>query len=81
MIKTKKYKNFSNMMFVNEFTYNKLEEFASDINLFKIHRELKTLKDFKIVIRNEIANDMIYFYVNKWNSGLIKEYKLKDILK
>mgnify|MGYP003500469405 FL=1 len=79
-MKTKKY-NYPNMMFVNQFTYNKLEEFASDINLFKIHKELKTLKDFKIVVRPEIANNMVYFYVNKWNSGLIKEYKLKDILK
>ena len=76
MIKTKKYKNLENTMFVNELTYKKLEEFASDINLFKIHRELKTLKDFKIVVRPEIANDMVYFYVKRANSGEIIEYKI-----
>ena len=80
MIKTKKY-NYPNMMFVNEFTYNKLEEFINPIVIAKLHMKLKTFKDFKIVIKDEIANDMIYFYVNRINSGEIIEYKLKDILK
>ena len=81
MIKTKKYKNLENTMFVNELTYRKLEEFINPIAITKLHMKLKTFKDFKIAIINELENDMIYFYIERTNSGEIIEYKLKDLLK
>lgn len=79
MIKTKKYK-FGNLLFCNELTYKKLEEFINPIAVAKLHMKLKTFKDFKIIIRNELKDDMIYFYVNRINSGEIIEFKLKDLL-
>lgn len=80
MIKTKKYKNLENTMFVNELTYRKLEEFISPIAIAKLHMKLKTFKDFKIAIINELENDMIYFYIERTNNGEIIEYELKDLL-
>lgn len=79
-MKTKKY-NYPNMLFCNKFTYDKLELFAKDIRLLKIHWELRSLKDFKIVIREELEDNKVYFYVNHFNSGEIKVYNLNEILK
>jgi hypothetical protein len=81
MIKTKKYKGYPNMMFVNEFTYYKIVNNAYDIALWRLHRELGTLRDFKVVIKDELEDNKVVFYVKKWNSGLIKEYEFKDLLK
>lgn len=78
MIKTKKYK-YPNLMILNEFTLSKLQEY--DIDILKIRWELKTIKDFKIVVREEISDNEIYFYINRFDSGEIIEYDVNDILK
>ena len=80
MIKTKKY-NFPNLMIVNSFTYDKLVQFSTELNLMKIHWELKTLRDFKILVRDEPENNKVYFYVNKRKEGVIVEYSFEDLLK
>jgi hypothetical protein len=80
MIKTKKY-NFGNLLFCNEFTYYKIVNNALDIALLRLHYDLKTLKDFKIVVREELGDNKVYFYVERWNSGFIKEYNFNDLLK
>ncbi len=79
-MKTKKY-GFGNLLFCNEFTYYRLVNNACDIALFKLHYDLKTLKDFKIIVREEIEDYKVYFYVEKCKSGFIKEYEFKDLLK
>ena len=78
-MKTKKY-GFGNLLFCNEFTYSKLEEFINPIAVAKLHMKLKTFKDFKIIVKDEIVNDMIYFYIERINNGEIVEFKLKDLL-
>lgn len=78
MLKTKKYK-YPNLMILNEFTLSKLQEY--DIDILKIRWELKTIKDFKIVVREEISDNEIYFYINRFDSGEIIEYDVNDILK
>lgn len=80
MIKTKKY-NFPNLMIVNSFTYDKLVRFATELNLMKIHWELKTLRDFRIVVREEVENNKVCFYINKRKEGIIVEYNFDDLLK
>lgn len=77
MIKTKKYK-YPNLMILNEFTLSKLQEY--DIDILKIRWELKTIKDFKIVVREEISDNEIYFYINRFDSGEIIEYDVNDIV-
>jgi hypothetical protein len=69
------------MMFVNEFTYYKVVNNACDIALWRLHRELGTIRDFKIVINEELEDNKVVFYVKKINSGLIKEYNFNDLLK
>jgi hypothetical protein len=80
MIKTKKYK-FGNLLFCNELTYYKIVNNALDIALLRLHYDLKTLKDFKVIVREELEDNKVYFYVEKWNSGFIKEYNFNDLLK
>ena len=74
---TKKYKNYPNMMFVNEDTLSKLKMFQ--INL-KIFLKIRTLKEVKIVVRPEIPNNEVYFYINRWNKGEILKFDILDIL-
>ena len=80
MIKTKKYK-FGNLLFCNEFTYYKIVNNAYDIALLRLYAELGTFKDFKIMIREELEDNKVVFYVEKWKSGFIKEYEFKELLK
>ena len=60
---TKKYKNYPNMMFVNEDTLSKLKMFQIDLKIFL---KIKTLKEVKIVVCNDIANNEVYFYINRF---------------
>lgn len=78
MIKTKKY-NFGNLLICNNFTLEKLSN--SKIAMIKIHWVFKTLKDFKIIVREECENNKVYFYIENFNSGKIVEYDVNDILK
>lgn len=75
---TKKYKNYPNMMFVNEDTLSKLKIFQIDLKIFL---KIKTLKEVKIVVRPEIPNNEVYFYINRWNKGEILKFDILDILK
>ena len=77
---TKKY-NYPNMLFCNEFTYRKLEQFADELAIFRLHWQLKTIKDFKVVVREECKNNEIYFYINRKNNGEIVSYKFEDLLR
>ncbi len=79
-MKTKKYP-YPNLMFVNKFTYDKLEAFASEIDLIKLHLDLRCLRDFKIVVVDGIENDEVYFYVNRFKGGEIVSYNFKDLLR
>ena len=77
-MKTKKYKNYPNMMFVNEDTLSKLKMFQIDLKIFL---KIRTLKEVKIVVRPEIPNNEVYFYINRWNSGEILKFDILDLLK
>lgn len=74
---TKKYKNYPNMMFVNEDTLSKLKMFQIDLKIFL---KIRTLKEVKIVVRPEIPNNEVYFYINRWNKGEILKFDILDIL-
>lgn len=76
-MKTKKYKNYPNMMFVNEDTLSKLKMFQIDLKIFL---KIRTLKEVKIVVRPEIPNNEVYFYINRWNKGEILKFDILDIL-
>ena len=78
-MKTKKYKNFGSLMFVNSFTLEKIQK--HEIDIIKLRLKLKTLKDFKIVIREELENNEIYFYVERLKEGEIIKCNIEDILK
>ena len=78
-MKTKKYKNFGSLMFVNNFTLEKIQK--HEIDIIKLRLKLRTLKDFKIVIREELENNEIYFYVERLKEGEIIKCSIKDILK
>ena len=78
-MKTKKYKNFSSLMFVNSFTLEKIQK--HEIDIIKLRLKLRTLKDFKIVIREELKNNEIYFYVERLKEGEIIKCNIEDILK
>ena len=75
-MKTKKY-NYPNMMFVNENTLSYLKMFQIDLKIFL---KIRTLKEVKIVVRPEIPNNEVYFYINRWNKGEILKFDLLDIL-
>lgn len=77
MIKTKKY-NYPNMMFVNNDTLSKLKMFQIDLKIFL---KIRTLKEVKIVVRPEIPNNEVYFYINRWNKGEILKFDILDILR
>lgn len=77
MIKTKKYK-YPNMMFVNNDTLSKLKMFQIDLKIFL---KIRTLKEVKIVVRPEIPNNEVYFYINRWNKGEILKFDILDILR
>ena len=55
-MKTKKYKNYPNMMFVNEDTLSKLKMFQIDLKIFL---KIRTLKEVKIVVCNDIPNNEV----------------------
>ena len=74
---TKKYKNYPNMMFVNEDALSKLKMFQIDLKIFL---KIRTLKEVKIVVRPEIPNNEVYFYINRWNKGEILKFDILDIL-
>ena len=74
---TKKYKNYPNMMFINEDTLSKLKMFQIDLKIFL---KIRTLKEVKIVVRPEIPNNEVYFYINRWNKGEILKFDILDIL-
>ena len=78
MIKTKRY-NYGNIMFLNEFTLEKLEKY--EIDIIKLMLKLKTTKDFKIVLREELDDNIVVFYVERKNNGEIVEYDIRDFLK
>ena len=78
-MKTKKYKNFGSLMFVNSFTLEKIQKY--EIDIIKLRLKLRTLKDFKIVIREELENNEIYFYVERLKEGEIIKCNIEDILK
>lgn len=78
-MKTKKYKNFGSLMFVNSFTLEKIQKY--EIDIIKLRLKLKTLKDFKIVIREELENNEVYFYVERLKEGEIIKCSIEDILK
>ena len=78
-MKTKKYKNFGSLMFVNSFTLEKIQK--HEIDIIKLRLKLRTLKDFKIVIREELKNNEIYFYVERLKEGEIIKCNIEDILK
>ena len=75
-MKTKKY-NYPNMMFVNDNTLSKLKMFQIDLKIFL---KIRTLKEVKIVVRPEIPNNEVYFYINRWNKGEILKFDILDIL-
>lgn len=66
------------MMFVNDDTLNKLKMFQIDLKIFL---KIRTLKEVKIVVRPEIPNNEVYFYINRWNKGEILKFDILDILK
>ena len=74
---TKKYKSYPNMMFINEDTLSKLKMFQIDLKIFL---KIRTLKEVKIVVRPEIPNNEVYFYINRWNKGEILKFDILDIL-
>lgn len=76
-MKTKKY-NYPNMMFVNDDTLSKLIMFQIDLKIFL---KIKTFKRVNIVVRPEIPNNEVYFYINRWNKGEILKFDILDILK
>lgn len=78
-MKTKKYKNFGSLMFVNAWTLEKIQQY--EIDIIKLRLKLKTLKDFKIVVREELENNEIYFYVERLKEGEIIKCGIEDILK
>lgn len=76
-MKTKKY-NYPNMMFVNDDTLSKLKMFQIDLKIFL---KIRTFKEVKIVVREEIPNNEVYFYINRWNKGEILKFNILDILR
>ena len=77
-MKTKKY-NFGNIMFLNEFTLEKLEKY--EIDILKIMLMVKTMKDFMIVVREEVDDNVVFFYVERKENGEIIKCDVRDILK
>ncbi len=77
-MKTKKY-NFGNTMFLNQFTLEKLERY--EISILKVMLIVKTMKDFKIMIREELDDNVVYFYVERKECGEIIKCDVRDILK
>lgn len=77
-MKTKRY-NFGCIMFLNEYTLDKLERY--EIDILKLRLNLKTFKDFKIIIRDELEDNDVYFYVERKKDGEIIKYDVRDILK
>lgn len=75
---TKKYKNYPNMMFVNEDTLSKLKMFQIDLKIFL---KIRTLKEVKIVVCNDIPNNEVYFYINRFRKGEILKFDILDLLK
>lgn len=78
-MRTKKYKNFGSLMFVNTWTLEKIQQ--HEIDIIKLRLKLKTLKDFKIVVREEVEDNEIYFYVERLKEGEIIKCGIEDILK
>ena len=75
---TKKYKNYPNMMFVNEDTLSIFKMFLIDLKIFL---KIRTLKDVKIVVSNDKANNEVYFYINRFRKGEILKFDILDLLK
>ena len=75
---TKKYKNYPNMMFVNEDTLSKLKMFQIDL---KKYLKKRNLKEVKIEVWNDIANNEVYFYINRFRKGEILKFDILDLLK
>ena len=78
-MRTKKYKNFGSLMFVNTWTLEKIQQ--HEIDIIKLRLKLKTLKDFKIVVSEEVEDNEIYFYVERIKEGEIIKCGIEDILK
>ena len=78
-MKTKKYKNFGSLMFLNSYTLEKIEKY--EIDIIKLRLKLKTFKDFMIVVREELNDNEIYFYVERLRSGEIIKCDINDVLK
>lgn len=78
-MKTKKYKNFDNLMILNSFTLNKIQQ--NKIDIIKLRLKLKTLRDAKIVVREEVENNVVYFYIKRFKEGEIIKCNMDDILK
>lgn len=78
-MKTKKYKNFDNLMILNSFTLNKIQQ--NKIDIIKLRLKLKTLRDAKIVVREEVENNVVYFYIKRFKEGEIIKCSMEDILK
>lgn len=78
-MKTKKYKNFGNIMFLNSFTLEKIQQY--EIDIIKLRLKLRTFKDAMIVVREELNDNEIYFYVERLRSGEIIKCDINDVLK
>ena len=78
-MKTKKYKNFGSLMFLNSFTLEKIQKY--EIDIIKLRLKLRTFKDFMIIVREEIEDNTIYFYVERLRDGEIIKCDITDILK
>ena len=66
-------------MFLNEFTLEKLEKY--EIDILKIMLKVKTMKDFMIVVREEVDDNVVFFYVERKENGEIIKCDVRDILK
>lgn len=78
-MKTKKYKNFGSLMFLNSYTLEKIQKY--EIDIIKLRLKLRTLKDFTIIIREELNDNEVYFYVERLKDGEIIKCDINDILK
>ena len=78
-MKTKKYKNFGSLMVLNSYTLEKIQKY--EIDIIKLRLKLRTLKDFTIIIREELNDNEVYFYVERLKDGEIIKCDINDILK
>lgn len=77
-MKTKKY-GFGSLMFLNEFTLDKIQQ--CEIDIIKLRLKLRTFKDFKIIVREEIENNVVYFYIEHSSDGEIIKCKVDEMLR